>query len=184
LSGPFSKGGLARIQIAEIDGKYFIESLFGLRDAMANLDVGPLFAGTDDEGLLFALRRMIRSPRNDAQRTFCIALDATELLNGDGFEILFEQTTSLEEYAAAFAKIGMPQVQPIFDRVLALIPPDLRMPKNEEALFDHLRGQFDDLKGLAYEFYRASKDVVSTLARYVRAQQGDFSEYLGRSATG
>jgi hypothetical protein len=149
---------------------------------MANPDVRPLFAGADDEGLLFALRQMIRSPRNDAQRTFCIALDAMELLNGDGFEILFEQTTSLEEYAAAFARIGMPQVQPIFDRVLALIPPDLCMPENEEALFDHLRGLFDDLKRLAYEFYGASKDVVPKLARFVRAQQGDFSEYLGRSA--
>ena len=149
---------------------------------MANPDVGPLFAGADDEGLLFALRHMIRSPRNDAQCTFCIALDATELLNGDGFESLFEQTTSLEEYAAAFASIGMPQVQPIFDRVLALIPPDLRMPKNEEALCDHLRDRFDELKGLASEFYRASTDVVSKLARYVRAHQGDFSDCLVRSA--
>ena len=41
---------------------------------MSHLDVGPLFAGTDDEGLLFALRGMICSPRNDAQRILCIAL--------------------------------------------------------------------------------------------------------------
>ena len=148
---------------------------------MANRDLGPLFAGSDDEHLLFALRDLIRNPGNDAQRTFCIACDATVMLNGDGFEILFEQTTSLQEYAAAFVEIGMPQVQPIFDQVLDLVPLDLRMPKDEEAekaLFKHLRGLFDDLKFLAYDFYATSKGVVSKLAGYVRAHRGEFSEYL------
>ena len=146
------------------------------------MDLESLFAGADDEHLLFGLRRMIRSPRNDAQRTFCLACDATEMLNGDGFEILFEQTTSLEEYSAAYAKIGMPQVQPIFDRVLNLVPLDLRMPKNEEAekvLFNHLQGLFDDLKDHASEFSDSTGDVLSKLADYVRAHPADFSEFLG-----
>jgi Domain of unknown function (DUF4375) len=134
---------------------------------------------------VFALREMIRCPRTDAQRTFCVACDATAMLNGDGFEILFEQSTSLEEYAAAFAEIGMPQVQPIFDRVLNLVPLELRTPTNEvaeESLFNHLHGIFDDLKALAYEFYGATKEVAPTLDRYVRAHRNDFAEYLGGSA--
>jgi hypothetical protein len=150
---------------------------------MADLDLGPLFAGCDDEHALFALHRKIRSPQNDAQRTFATVWTAAELLNSDGFEMLFEQVTSLEEYATAFATIGMPQVPPIFDRVLALIPADLRHPQNQEALFAHLRTLFEELKQLAHEFYDESRDFVPKIAGYVRAHRSDFSEYVGSTAT-
>jgi hypothetical protein len=149
---------------------------------MADLDFGPLFAGCDDNLALFALHRTIRSPQNDAQRTFCTVWTAVELLNGDGFEMLFEQVTTLEEYAAAFATIGMLHVAPIFDRVLALIPPDLRHPPDQQALFAHLRTKFEELKQLAYDFYDESRNFVPKIAGYVRAHRNDFSEYLGSTA--
>src|SRR5580692_8213168 len=104
---------------------------------MLSQDIKPLFAGSDDEDLLFVLHRRIHNPRTDAQRTFRDAWDAFELVHSDGFEMLLEQSTPLEDYSAAFGKIGMPHVQPIFFRVLALIPPDLRQPQNEKALYEY-----------------------------------------------
>jgi hypothetical protein len=145
---------------------------------VADVDFAPLFAGSDDQRLLFELCYAIRSPRNEAQRTFCTAWTAAEFVSSDGFETLFEQVTPLEEYAAAFATIGMPQIPPIFDRVLALIPPELRHPQNEEALFEHLRALFLDLKQLAEEFDDASRGFVPKIADYVRAHRGGFSEYM------
>jgi hypothetical protein len=150
---------------------------------MATQDLRPLFAGSDDQGLLFALYSDIGNPRNDAQRTFHDAWEAFELVHSDGFEMLFEQRTPLETYAEALGRIGLPQVQPIFSRVFALIPPELRLPENEEALFEHLRGRFEELKQLGYEFYHACVAFAPVAARYVREHREDFSEYTGRGAT-
>jgi Domain of unknown function (DUF4375) len=97
------------------------------------------------------------------------------LVSSDGFEMLFEQHTPLEDYAAALGNIGMPQVQQIFSRVLALIPPDLRMPENEKGLWKHLHSLFEELKKLAYEFYDVTTEFVPTAARYVRAHHDDFA---------
>ena len=53
-----------------------------------------------------------------------------ELVNSDGFEMFLEQRTPFGDYSAAFGEIGMPQVQPIFSRGLALIPPELQLPQS------------------------------------------------------
>src|SRR6516162_7393799 len=118
---------------------------------MGNEDLRALFAGSDDESLLFALYGRIHHPRDDIQHTFCAAWEAFELVHSDGFEMLIGQRTSLEDYSVALRKIGMPEAQPIFSRVLALIPPDLLLAQNEEALGEHLRSRFQELKELAYE---------------------------------
>ena len=144
---------------------------------MADLDLAPLFAGYNDEQLLFELHHSIRVPCNDSQRTFVSVWEAYELLHSDGFEMLIEQNTSLEEYAKGFATIGMTRIPPIFDRVMALIPPNLRLPQNQEALFEHLQTLFEDLKGLSHAFYDASSDFVLKVADYVRSHRTDFSEY-------
>jgi hypothetical protein len=148
---------------------------------MASQDLRLLFAGSDDESLLVALHRRIGNPRNDVQRTFCDAWDAIELVHSDGFEMLLAQGTPLENYAAALCKIGLPQVQPIFARVLALIPPHFRLPENQQALFEHLNGLFEELKELAYAFYGACVEVVPIASRYVRQHRDDFCEYAGGS---
>jgi len=145
---------------------------------MAIADLTPLFADSEDQCLLFALRHRIDKPRTNVLRTFCDACDAIELVHSDGFEILFEQATPLENYAEACGQLGLPQVQPIFSKVLALIPRDLRLPENEETLFEHLRGRFEELKELSYEFYDASTDFAPTAARYVRQHRDEFAEYV------
>ena len=143
-----------------------------------------LFDGSDDERLIDELwdrieRKSFRLTRahNDSQRAFFLAWEATIMLNGDGFEYLLEQRFSLEDYAESFVKIGMPQVKPIFDRVGALIPAKLRSPENQKALFAYLHGLFDELKDLLYEFFDASKDIVTNLSRYVREHWNDFAAY-------
>jgi hypothetical protein len=139
-----------------------------------------LFDGSADESLLLALSRSIRQPRNEAQRAFWLAWHAFEFVNSDGFEILFEQSAPFEEFGAAFGKIGMPSVEPLFSKVLALIPTDLRLPKNEESLCVHLQDKFEDLKALAYEFFALAGEFVPVAARFVRDHRDDFSEYDNR----
>jgi uncharacterized protein DUF4375 len=145
---------------------------------MTTKDLTPLFADSDDQMLLFALRHRIDKPRTEVQRTFCDALDAIELVHSDGFEMLFKQTTPLENYAEACGRLGLPQVQPIFSKVLALIPRDLRLPENEEGLFEHLRSHFEELKELSYEFYNACTEFEPIAARYVRQHRDEFGEYV------
>lgn len=145
---------------------------------MSNHNGKSVFAGSDDEGPLFALRWEIQSPKNEAQRTLCTVCDAAALLYSDGFERLLEQETTLEEYAAALVRVGLPQVEPIFSRVIELIPPKLRNRKNQDAMFSHVRDKFEAMKVLLYEFYDASADLFPTVARYVRAHRKEFSEYL------
>ena len=144
---------------------------------MEELDLKPLFDGADDWRLLWVLDRKVRCPRNDAQRTFHIVCEATELVNSDGFEKLMEQDTSLEDYAESFVQIGMPQVKPIFDRVIALLPVELRSRDQETSLFEYIRGRFDELNKLMMEFLQASEDVVAMICRYVRDHRDDFAEY-------
>jgi len=144
---------------------------------MACQDFEPLFAGSEDESLLFDLYLGIENPRNDPQRTFHDAWEAWELMSSDGFEMLLEQQTPLETYAAAFGNIGMSEVQPIFSRVSALIPPGLRQAENKDALCEYLRTLFDELRQLAYEFYDATTEFVPIAARYLRQHQNDFAEY-------
>jgi hypothetical protein len=144
---------------------------------MNGLDLNRLLSGTDDESILFELHCALRAPRNDAQRNFRLAWEAIALLGSDGFEMLLEQGTPLEHYATALGELGLPHVQPIFSRVLDLIPPGLRQAENEEALFEHLRGLFEPLNDLLAEFYDASADIVPIAARFVREHRSDFSEY-------
>ena len=80
----------------------------------------------------------------------------------------------MEEYAEAVAEVGMPQLKSIFDRVLALVPDELRKPENHTSLFKHLRGLFEELKQLAYESYKASDDSPAIVARYVRKHSDQF----------
>jgi hypothetical protein len=154
-------------------------------EVMADQDLQALFAGSNDEGLLFALYCRIYNPSDDILRTYCDAWEAFELVHSDGFEMLIGQDTPLEDYSAALAKIGMPQAEPIFSRVLALMPPELLLAQNEKALWEHVHSRFEELKELAYEFYDrcAVVDFVSLAAHYVRQHREVFSPYVSRRET-
>ena len=141
---------------------------------MVNPALEAVLGGSEEDADLWALYLSITSPENEVQRAFHRALEAITLVSSDGFEKLFEQDTSVEEYAEAVAEVGLPQLRPIFDRVLALVPDEFRQPGNEKALFGHLRGLFGELKRLAYEFYDASADSSAAIARYVRRHGGQF----------
>jgi hypothetical protein len=143
---------------------------------MANQALEAVLAGSEEDSDLWALYLSITNPKNEVQRAFHRAFEALVLISSDGFEKIFEQETSLEEYAEAVTEVGMPHLEPIFDRVLALVPDELRKPWNEKALFDHLHGLFEELKRLAYDFYDASADSPATMARYVRRHRDQFKQ--------
>jgi hypothetical protein len=151
---------------------------------MEREDLGALFAGSDDESLLLALYSRIHNPRDEIPRTFRLAWEAFELVHSDGFEMLIGQDTSMEDYSTALCKIGVPQAERIFSRVLALIPPDLLLAQDEEVFGEHLHSRFEELRELAYEFYDAcaAVDFVSLAGRYVRQHRETFYQYAVISA--
>jgi hypothetical protein len=55
----------------------------------------PLFAGVDDEFLLFALHRRIRKPCDGVRGTCSLAWEGLELIHSDGFEIVLGPNTAL-----------------------------------------------------------------------------------------
>lgn len=144
---------------------------------MTHPELESLLTGDDDEPVLNALWQAIGSASNDAQRTFCTVWEAAEFLPSDGFELLLEQATPLEEYAEAYARVGMSQIPPLFDRVLALIPQELRRPENQGAMFEHVRGLFEPLKRLLYDYLDLSADLVPKVALYVRNHRSDFAQW-------
>ena len=107
-----------------------------------------------------------------------LAVDATEILNGDGFGYLLAVDFSLEDYAQAFLAVGMPEVRPIFDRVRALIPVELQAPDKLAERLAFLRPSFEELNTLLYEFFDVTTDVNAVLSRYVRKHRDDFAEYV------
>jgi hypothetical protein len=133
-----------------------------------------VLAGSDENSDLFNLYVSLTDPMNEAQRAVHRALEAIILLSSDGFEKLFEQEPSLEEYAEALVEVGLPQMKPIFEQVLALVPHELRKPENEAALFKHLRSLFDELDRLLSASYDASADSDAVIARYVRRHRDQF----------
>jgi hypothetical protein len=100
------------------------------------------------------------------------------MINGDGIESLFESNYSLEDYATAFAVIGVPNVRPIFDRLRKSVPMELCEKEDGEELFSFLEGVFEEMKKLRDEFFQETKDVVAALSRYARQNKGEFSKYL------
>jgi hypothetical protein len=141
---------------------------------MDNPGLEAVLAGSDENSDLFNLYVSQTEPMNEHQRAVHRALEALILLNSDGFEKLFEQERSLEEYAEALVEVGLPQMKPIFAQVLALIPDELRRQGNEAALTKHLRKLFEELKQLCYDSYDASSDSDAVIARYVRLHRDQF----------
>jgi hypothetical protein len=143
---------------------------------MTNTALDALLAGSEDEMDLLLLYQSIAAPKNESQRTFHRAYEALVLLMRDGFEKLFEQDTALEDYARSLGDVGLRELQPIFDEVAALVPAEVRESADEDVLFDHLEGLFDELKRLAHAGYQASAEFPTVLANFVRSRHEQFAQ--------
>jgi len=151
-------------------------------------DLKPLLSGIDDEFLIFALYHKmmdVGGRRTVIQNAFYLAWEATELINSDGFEKLVEQAPTLEEYSKAFDNIGMTQVCLVFQKVISLLPANLRM-RNEEnrypdeaKLFNDVGNHYDELYQLMCEFFEASESVVEVLGHFVREHREHFIKFVG-----
>jgi hypothetical protein len=132
----------------------------------------------DDDVFLFELNTRVENPREGAQRVFRLTWDAVALVHqeSEGIEILLEhdKVTPLEDYAAAFDEIGMPEAAEILRRLFELMPLDLRGPENQQDLRDFLRGRYQDLSDLAGEFCGACIAYIPRAVRYVREHWSEF----------
>jgi hypothetical protein len=152
---------------------------------MDETDLTPILAGIDDENLLHALWEKINDkshrlqrPRNAAQRAFFFAWEATEVLNSDGFASLIELDFSLEQYAASFGIVGMAQVQPVFHRVIALIPPEMRNGEHRRDRLEFILGFSNELRTLLHDFLGATRDIIPVLSHYVREHESEFADVI------
>ena len=143
---------------------------------MDNPPLEAVLAGRETGSDMWNLYVSTENPQNEAQHAFHYAMEAVYLIASDGFEKLFEQEPSMEEYCEALVQVGIPQAKPVFDRVLALVPDELRKPENDKALFAHLRRLFDELRRLAVEFDDATADCEATAASYLRQHRDQFVE--------
>jgi hypothetical protein len=141
-------------------------------DASSSLGLA-LPEGWDNEQFLSALSQRILVPQNEAQETFCKVWQAAEFLASDGFEALLEQHGPLDDYSAAFRRVGLLKIASLFDRVRRMIPQGLG--PDDEAYFPWIRDSFEPLKALLYEYYDLSDSVLDTLATYVRENRDEFS---------
>lgn len=133
-------------------------------------------ADSSDDALVMALwERIDHAPENDAQRALCLVWDATLLVNSGGVEKLFEQAPTLEEYAAAFVAMDMPEAARILERTGVLVPADLRAGEGS-GLGSFVKSHFDELWELSRELYEVTTDVASFVMRYVRSHPADFGE--------
>lgn len=132
-----------------------------------------ILAGSDDEEHLFALYQMIGVAKNPPQRTFVTAWELHGFIAGDGFEFLYEQDEPLEKWLGVFLEIGCPEVEPVFKKVLALVPNEtMQRPDRQKILGAH----FEPLKECLYEFVDATNAFSVRLAKYVRDHREAFGQ--------
>ena len=134
-----------------------------------------ILAGSNDEGLLYALYSHIESPRNPVQARFVDAWELSEFVASDGFEILFEQDRSIDEFTQLFAEVGFLEALPIFENVKAVVPSEMLAGAHHPELRDHLTRNFDRLNELLHEYFDiADARLLAAFGQYVRDHQEHF----------
>jgi hypothetical protein len=150
----------------------------GLATQMAN-NIADILSGSNDEDLLHQVYTRIQPPRNPVQKLFVNAWELSEFVASDGFEILFEQDRSIDEFSKLFADIGFPEALPIFAKVKAVVPDDMLAGECDSALHDHLANNFDRLKELLHEYLDiANARLLPAFGQYVRDHKEDFADQL------
>lgn len=138
-------------------------------------DLTGILAGSDDELLLQELYLRINLPCNPAQALFVDAWELTTFIASDGFEILFEQDRTLDDFGQVLADIGFREALPIFQKVEAVVPDALLANGYNDALRDHLSDNFDLLKELLYEYLDlANGRLLLAFGEFVRGHKGEF----------
>jgi hypothetical protein len=147
---------------------------------MAN--VADILSGSNDEEAVYNLYRSIKTPRNRVQALFVDAWELSEFIASDGFEVLFEQDRSIDEFAQLFADIGFPQVLPVFQRLKAVVPNHMPTEEYSPALCDHLTNNFDQLKELLYDYLDiADSQLLAAFGQYIRDHKEDFADQFAQS---
>jgi hypothetical protein len=113
---------------------------------------------------------------------FAIYYDVREFsgfIASDGFEILFEQDRSLDEFAQVFADIDFPEALPVFQKVKAVVPETMLTREYDSELREHLTSNFDRLKELLYEYFDVSNVYpMPAFGEFVRRHKDEFTDQL------
>lgn len=149
------------------------------------INVAEILNGSNDEDALYELYKRIEPARNRSQALFVEAWELSGFIASDGFEFLFEQDRSIDEFAQLFADIGLPQVLPVFQSVKAVVPDHMLAVEYNSALRDHLTRNFDRLKELLYEYFDiANSQLLAAFGQFVRDHRQDFAEQFAQTGDG
>ncbi|WP_372724729.1 hypothetical protein [Novipirellula sp.] len=142
-------------------------------------NISEILAGSDDEALLHELYTRIETPCNPAQALFVDAWELSGFIASDGFEFLFEQERSLDEFAQVLLDIGFPEAKPVFEKVKAVVPDSMLAKEYDAGLRDHLTNNFDRLKALLYEYLELSDTrLLPTFGDFIRKNKESFADQL------
>ena len=142
-------------------------------------NIADILTGSDDEALLYELYTRIEPPCNPAQALFVDAWELSGFIASDGFEFLFEQERSLDEFAQVLVDIGLPEALPIFQKVKAVVPDAMLAKAYDAGLRDHLTNNFDRLKELLYEYLDvADGRLLPAFGEFIRKHKESFADQL------
>ncbi len=138
-----------------------------------------ILTGSNHEELLYELYDRIESPSNAEQALFVDAWELTGFIASSGFEFLFEQDRSLDEFAQVLDDVGFPDARSVFEKVKAVVPDAMLANAYDAGLREHLTKNFDRLKALLYEYLDVSNArLLPAFGDYVRTHKEAFAEHL------
>lgn len=134
-----------------------------------------IVAGSNDYDDLQALYYGVEYPENDAEKRFKDFWEITGFIASDGFEWLFEQSWSFDDFLSIFNEIGFTEALPILEKVRMLIPDAIRTPDRGDEMKTRIRASFQPLEQLLNEYFDvADEHLNSKFAQFIRSHQRDF----------
>jgi hypothetical protein len=137
--------------------------------------LGAILAGSNDYDDLQAVYYGVEHTENDAERQFKDFWEITGFIASDGFEWLFEQSWSFDDFVSLFIEMDFTEALPVLQKVRALVPDALRTPGREEEMHNRIKANFEPLKGLLYEYFAlADEHLNPRIAQFIRNHGADF----------
>lgn len=126
-----------------------------------------ILAGSNDYDDLQVVYYEVEHPENETEQRFKDLWEITGFIASDGFEWLFEQSWSFDDFVSIFTEIGFTEALPILEKVRELIPDGIRTPDREEEMYNRIRASFEPLKQLlhAYILSIGSRSAASPLGK-------------------
>lgn len=135
-----------------------------------------ILSGSNDELAIQHIYDQIEYPQTLPQKRLVEAWELSGFIASSGFEILFEQEPSIDDFAKTFEDIGFLDISSIFQKVKAVVPDELIVKGSGSEVTDHLTKNFDLLKALFYEYLDVTAvSLLPAFGDFIREHEQDFA---------